>query len=60
MRQGPGGEFHWRGSQVNRLVKKFSIQSGQEETMYGACHINGTWGNKELEHLKLSEEGGKS
>ena len=27
--------------------------------MYGACHINGTWGSKEVERLKLSYEGGK-
>ena len=27
--------------------------------MYGACHINGTWGSKELGRLKLLYEGGK-
>ena len=27
------------------------------EGMY--CHINGTWGNKEVERLKLLYEGGK-
>ena len=27
--------------------------------MYGACHINGTWGNKEVGRLKLLYEGGK-
>ena len=27
--------------------------------MYGACHINGTWGSKEVGQVKLSYEGGK-
>ena len=27
--------------------------------MYGICHINGTWGSKKVERLKLSYEGGK-
>ena len=27
--------------------------------MYDACHINGTWGSKELERLKLLYECGK-
>ena len=26
--------------------------------MYGACHINGTWGNKEVGRLELLYEGG--
>ena len=30
---------------------------GQEKIIYGACHINGTWGGKELGQLKLSYEG---
>ena len=25
--------------------------------MYGACHINGTWGSKEVWRLKLYEDG---
>ena len=27
--------------------------------MYVACHINGTWGSKEVTRLKLSYDGGK-
>ena len=27
--------------------------------MYGACHINGTWGSKEVGRLKLSYESSK-
>ena len=59
MYQGLSKEFLWSGSQVNRLVKKFSIYWGEEETMYGTCHINGTWGSKEVGRLKLSYEGSK-
>ena len=27
--------------------------------MYDTCHINGTWGSKEVGQLKLLDEGGK-
>ena len=41
------------------IVKSFSIYWGNKETMYGACHINGTWEMKEVGQLKLLYKGGK-
>ena len=44
-----GGEFLCPVGQANRLVNKFSIYWVWKETMCDACHINGTYGSKEVE-----------